>query len=216
MAWPTNSLEIKHRVFALLCVLTSSPFEHPSVKCRVLSSAYLFTPCYAASNGELETSHSSRKDVEELLQELDISGEERSQLFKSIADAFIQSGQPQSAAIDAIALALCSSTLFDFDPLFKLDAVVSAKDREALSLLQVFLNSDLAELHSSLESHLAILEKYEFASILQIELSEVEKWAIDANIKGLLHQYMFPSVMQSTLVTTGSALLGSAATYCAA
>ncbi|KAG1844398.1 hypothetical protein C8R48DRAFT_678419 [Suillus tomentosus] len=138
----------------------------------------------------------NKKDVEELSQELDISGEERSQLWKSIADAFIQSGQPQSAAIDAIALALCSPTLFDFDPLFKLDAVVSAKDHEAFSLLQVFFNSGLPELHSWLESHPTILEKY-------------------ANIKGFLYQYTFPSVMQS-LVTTSSALLGSAATYCTA
>ncbi|KAG1803274.1 hypothetical protein EV424DRAFT_1351557 [Suillus variegatus] len=150
------------------------------------SSAYLFTPCYAANNGELETLRSSRNDVEELLQELDISGEERSQLFKSIADAFIQSGQPQSAAIDAIALALCSPTSFDFDPLFKLDAVVSAKDHEAFSLLQLFLNSGLPELHSPVESHPAILEKYEVASILQIELSKVEKWAIDVIRTGLL------------------------------
>ncbi|KAG1895637.1 uncharacterized protein F5891DRAFT_1193966 [Suillus fuscotomentosus] len=112
-----------------------------------------------------------------------MSGEERSQLFKSIADAFIQCGQPygnrlsshasyvssspssspesQSAAIDVIALALYSPTLFYFDPLFKLDAVVSAKDHEAFSLLQVFLSSGLPELHSSLESHPAILEKYE-------------------------------------------------------
>ncbi|KAG1794635.1 uncharacterized protein HD556DRAFT_1368831, partial [Suillus plorans] len=216
---PTHwKLNIASPRSSLLGILTSSPSEHPSVKCR--SSAYLFTPCYAANNGELETLRSSRKDVEELLQELDISGEERSQFFKSIADAFIQSGQPygnclsshasyvssspsssQSAAINAIALALCSPTSFDFDPLFKLDAVVSAKDHEAFSLLQVFLNSGLPELHSPLESHPAILEKYaadlssvivslfshighdlpysEVASIQQIELSKVEKWAID-------------------------------------
>ncbi|KAG2054066.1 hypothetical protein BDR06DRAFT_1021065 [Suillus hirtellus] len=146
----------------------------------IQSSAYLFTLRYAANNGELETLRSSRNDVEELLQELDISGEERSQLFKSIADASIQSGQPygncssshasyvssspssfpesQSAAIDVVALALYSPTLFYFGPLFKLDAVVSAKDHEA------FYDLPYSEV----------------ASILQIELNEVEKWAIDA------------------------------------
>ncbi|KAG1794555.1 uncharacterized protein HD556DRAFT_1474598 [Suillus plorans] len=154
------------------------------------------------NNGELETLRLSRKDVEQWLQEWNISGEERSQFLKSVVDAFIQSGLPQSAAVDAIALALCLPR--DFDPLFKLDAAVSAKDHEPFSLLQVFLNSGLPELHSWLESHPAALEKYELdqarlerkirllsfaslgfarvghdlpysevASILQIELSEV-------------------------------------------
>jgi translation initiation factor 3 subunit M len=48
----------------------------------------------AAANGELETLRLSRKDVEQWLQEWDISREERSQFLKSIVDAFIQSGQP--------------------------------------------------------------------------------------------------------------------------
>ncbi|KAG1797715.1 uncharacterized protein HD556DRAFT_1267237 [Suillus plorans] len=250
--WPTNSPEIKHYVSSLLGVLTSSPSEHPSVRYRVISNLFNATPRnsalrlpiytallkVAANNGELETLRLSRKDVEKWLQEWDISGEERSQFLKSIVDAFIQSGQPetayhhtlsyvsslsssspesQSAAVDAIALALRLPSLFDFDPLFKLDAVVSAKDHELFSLLQVFLNNGLPELHSWLESHPTALEKYELdraqlerkirllsfaslgfahvghdlpysevASILQIELSEVEKWAIDVIRTGLL------------------------------
>ncbi|KAG2060054.1 hypothetical protein BDR06DRAFT_1003102 [Suillus hirtellus] len=247
--WPTNLPEIKHYVSSLLGVLTSSPSEHPSVRYRVISNLFNATPRnsalrlpiytallkVAASNGELETLHLSRKDVEQWLQEWDISAEERSQFLKSIVDAFIQSGQPetayhhtlsyvsslsssspesQSAVVDAIALALRLPSLFDFDPLFKLDAVVSAKDHELFSLLQVFLNSGLPELHSWLESHSAALEKYgkslerkirllsfaslgfahvghdlpysEVASTLQIELSEVEKWAIDVIRTGLL------------------------------
>jgi translation initiation factor 3 subunit M len=70
------------------------------------------------------------------------------------------SPEGQSAAIDAIALALRLPSLFDLDPLFKLDAVVSAKDHELFSLLQVFLNSGLPEFHSWLESHPTVLEKY--------------------------------------------------------
>ncbi|KAG1831049.1 hypothetical protein EV424DRAFT_214102 [Suillus variegatus] len=185
----------------------------------------------ATNNGELETLCLSRKDIEQWLQEWDISGEERSQFLKSSVDAFIQSDQPETAyhhtlsyvsslpfsspspAIDAIALALRLPSLFDFDPLFKLDAVVSVKDHELFSLLQVFLKSGLP----GLESHPAALEKYELdraqlgrkirllsfaslgfahvghdlpyseiASILQIELSEVEKWAIDVFRAGLL------------------------------
>ncbi|KAG1906184.1 uncharacterized protein F5891DRAFT_975617 [Suillus fuscotomentosus] len=159
----------------------------------------IYTPLLKvpANNGELETLCLSRSDVEQWLQEWDIFGEERSQFLKSIVDAFIQSDQPetayhhtlsnvsllpsswaesQSAAIDAIALALRLPSLFDFDPLFKLDAVVSAKDHGLFSLLQ-------------LESHPAALEKYELdraqleqvSSILRIESSQIEKWAIDVS-----------------------------------
>ncbi|KAG2108659.1 uncharacterized protein F5147DRAFT_612440 [Suillus discolor] len=250
--WPTNSPEIKHHVSSLLDVLTSSPSEHSSVRYRVISNLFNATPRnsalrlpiytallkVAANNGELHTLRLSKKDIEQWLQEWDISGEERSQFLKSIVDAFIQSDQPetayhhtlsyvsslpssspesQSAAVDAIALALRLPSLFDFDPLFKLDAVVSAQDHELFSLLQVFFNSGLPELNSWLESHPAALEKYELdraqlerkirllsfaslgfahvghdlpysevASILQIELSEVEKWAIDVIRTGLL------------------------------
>jgi translation initiation factor 3 subunit M len=70
------------------------------------------------------------------------------------------SPEGQSAAIDAIALALRLPLLFDLDPLFKLDAVVSAKDHELFPLLQVFLNGGLPEFRSWLESHPAVLEKY--------------------------------------------------------
>jgi len=66
----------------------------------------------------------------------------------------------QSAAIDAIALALRLPSIFDFDPLFKLDAVVAAKDHELFSLLQVFLNGGLPEFHSWSEKYPGVLEKY--------------------------------------------------------
>ncbi|KAG2097941.1 uncharacterized protein F5147DRAFT_763305 [Suillus discolor] len=153
----------------------------------------------AANNGELETLRLSRRDVEQWLKEWNISVEECSQSLKSVVDAFRQFSQPeiayhhtlssisslpssspesQSEAVDAIALALRLPSLFDFDPLFKLDAVVSAKDHEPFSLLQVFLNSGLPELHS--------WPLFSKNMILQIELSEVEKWAIDGIRTSLL------------------------------
>lgn len=250
--WASNSPETNHHVSSLLYILTSSHSDQPSVKYRVISNLFNATPRNSAlrlpiykallqvatENGELESLRLTRKDIEQWLQEWDISSEERSQFLKSIVEAFIKSGQPetayhhtlayvsslpssspdgQSAAIDAIALALRLPSLFDLDPLFKLDAVVAAKDHELFSLLQVFLNSGLPELHSWLESHPAVLEKYELdqaqlerkirllsfaslgfahvghdlpysevASTLQIDLSQVEKWAIDVIRTGLL------------------------------
>ncbi|KAG1718160.1 uncharacterized protein EDB91DRAFT_1352529 [Suillus paluster] len=249
--WPADSPETKLHISSLLSVLSSSPSDHPSVKYRVISNLFNATPRnsalrlpiytalleVAAANGQLETLRLSRKDVEQWLQEWNISSEERTQFLKSIVDAFTKSSQPetayqytlsylsslptshdgQSAAIDAIALALRLPSLFDLDPLFKLDVVVAAKDHELFSLLQVFLNGGLPEFRSWLESHPSVPEKYELdpsqlerkirllsfaslgfthvghdlpyseiASTLQIELSQVEKWAIDVIRTGLL------------------------------
>ncbi|KAG1787170.1 hypothetical protein EV424DRAFT_1562039 [Suillus variegatus] len=78
----------------------------------IQSSAYLFTPRYAANDGELETLRSSRKDVKEWLQEWDISGGERSQFLKSVIDAFIQSGQPLTTEAD-LALSPCNPAIVD-------------------------------------------------------------------------------------------------------
>jgi translation initiation factor 3 subunit M len=131
------------------------------------------------------------------------------------------------AAIDAIATALRLPTIFDFDPLFKLDAVIAVKDHELFSLLHIFLNEGLSQFktwegkHASAfqqysESHFHIelkflLKKFTdldktqlerkirlltlaslgfknigqdlpyatIASALQVDPSEVEKWAID-------------------------------------
>lgn len=70
------------------------------------------------------------------------------------------SAAAQAAAIRLVATALTLPSLFDFDPLFKLDAVISAKDHELFSLLQIFLNDGLLELNSWKEHHPGALEKY--------------------------------------------------------
>ncbi|KAG1867291.1 PCI-domain-containing protein [Suillus subalutaceus] len=203
--WPTNSPEIKHYVSSLLGVLASSPSEHSSVRYRVLSNLFNATPRnsalrlsiyttllqLAAANGELETLRLSRKDNGISL------GKERSHFLKSIG---------QSAAIDAIALALRLPSLFDFDPLFKVGRrCFSTRSRTFHRFCRLFLNSGLPEFRSWLESHPTNSTKHslsrrsvfchlrhwvlhtfghdlpysEVASVLQIELSQVEKWAID-------------------------------------
>ena len=70
----------------------------------------------------------------------------------------------QSAAVDAIAMALRLPTIFDFDPLFKLDAVVAAKDNELFSLLQVFLNHGVAEFRHWEEGHPAAFQTHSTSS----------------------------------------------------
>ena len=72
--------------------------------------------------------------------------------------SYIRSLPPTSetgkiAAVDAIATALRLPNIFDFDPLFKLDAVVAVNDHELFSLLHIFLN-DVKESSQKLEEHL--------------------------------------------------------------
>ena len=66
----------------------------------------------------------------------------------------------QSAAADAIAAALRQPSIFDFEPLCKVEAVIAAKDHELFSLLQIFLNNGLAEVQAFADSHAALLETY--------------------------------------------------------
>lgn len=73
-------------------------------------------------------------------------------------DATSEAGK--AAAVDAIATALRLPTIFDFDPLLKLDAVVAAKDSELFSLLQIFLNEGLAEFNAWEGSHSGVLEQH--------------------------------------------------------
>lgn len=83
------------------------------------------------------------------------------------------SEEAKSAALDVIATALRLPTIFDFDPLFKLDAVISVKDHELFSLLQAFLNGGLPEFKAWQAKHTPILEKYRkllFAVLLTLRL----------------------------------------------
>ena len=69
-----------------------------------------------------------------------------------------QSAQP--AALDAIATALSNSTVFDFDPLFKLDAVVATRSHPLFALLQVFFNGGVDDLHAWQSAHADVSSKF--------------------------------------------------------
>lgn len=75
----------------------------------------------------------------------------------------------KAAAVDVIATALRLPTIFDFDSLFKLDAVVAIKDHELFSLLQVFLNGGLAEFRTWQQSHPQTLEKFRTSLPISVE-----------------------------------------------
>lgn len=65
-----------------------------------------------------------------------------------------------AAAIDAISAALRLPTLFNFDSLFKLDAVIAVKEHELFGLLQLFLNDGLVEFKSWSATHSGTFQKY--------------------------------------------------------
>ena len=62
--------------------------------------------------------------------------------------------------MDAVASALRLPSYFDFDSLFRLDAVVAAKDHELFALLKIFLNDDLAQYKAWADSHAGAFAKY--------------------------------------------------------
>jgi translation initiation factor 3 subunit M len=176
--------------------------------------------------------------VENWLLEWDVALEEKSEFLKTVADAYAKYGQmdtsykytlswvrsiptsspsARSAAIQAIQTALCLPSVFDFDPLFKLEAVLAVKDHELFNLLQIFLSDGLAEFNSWEAAHSDTLGKHDLdrsqlerkirlltlaslafkhvgsdlpysriASVLQVEISEVENWVIDVIRSGLV------------------------------
>ena len=62
--------------------------------------------------------------------------------------------------MDAVAAALRLPSYFNFDSLFRLDAVVAAKDHELFALLQIFLNDGLAQYKAWADSHAGAFAKY--------------------------------------------------------
>ena len=62
--------------------------------------------------------------------------------------------------MDAVAAALRMPSYFDFDALFRLDAVVAAKGHELFTLLQIFLNDGLPEYKAWNGAHAGALAQY--------------------------------------------------------
>jgi translation initiation factor 3 subunit M len=70
------------------------------------------------------------------------------------------SQEAQTAALTAIASALRLATILDFDPLFKLEAVVAVKTHELFGLLQIFLNNSLSDFKIWVSGHPDTLEQH--------------------------------------------------------
>ena len=73
--------------------------------------------------------------------------------------------------MEAVAAALRLPSYFDFDSLFRLDAVVAAKDHELFALLQIFLNDSLAQYKAWADSHAGVFAKYGACAYLALSTS---------------------------------------------
>lgn len=76
------------------------------------------------------------------------------------------SPEAKTAAVDLIATALRLPSIFDFDALFKLSAIMAVKDHELFSLLRIFLNDGLPEYENWEASHQGALQKYRKSNCL--------------------------------------------------
>ncbi|KAG5340416.1 hypothetical protein C0989_001656 [Termitomyces sp. Mn162] len=221
---PATQKFLKYRILSNLFNAT----EHTSsIRPLVYSSLVQIS----SANGDLDVLQITRINVEKWLSEWTVPPTEKASFLKTISGAYEAESQPeisyeyerlyvqtlpatspgaQESAIDLIATALRLPNVFDFDPLFKLDAVISAKDHELFSLLQIFLSDGLQEFNVWVDSHPDALNKHKLdrsrlehkirlltlaslafqyvgrnlpyskvAEALQVDLAEVEKWAID-------------------------------------
>jgi translation initiation factor 3 subunit M len=184
----------------ILSIVSSSTSKSTSLKYRIVSNflasvpadSPLRLPVYRAllalsvQEGELDTLRPSVSDIEKSLAQWRVSDEEKSDLLKSIADAYSQVSQPdlsyqfllsyvrsipasspsaQNAGLEAVAAALRQPSVFDFDPLFKLDAIIALKGHPLFALLQIFMNHGLTEYQSWAASNSSSLDEYKIDNV---------------------------------------------------
>ncbi|KIJ37443.1 hypothetical protein M422DRAFT_178100 [Sphaerobolus stellatus SS14] len=171
---PTDHTFIKYRVLTnLFNALPNRSTLRPRVYKALLN--------LATENEELDSLQIKPTDVEKWIDEWDISAEEKSNFVKSISDAFAKLGQKetaytyevayvrsispsspkaQPAALFAIATALRLPSIFNFDALFKIDAVQVAKDQPLYALLRVILEGSIADLDSWVVANEATLNEF--------------------------------------------------------
>ncbi|EAU84440.1 PCI domain-containing protein [Coprinopsis cinerea okayama7 len=171
---PSDQLPIKYRVLSNL--FNSLPRNSP-----LRSLVYTTILQIAVEKDDLRSLQLTKSEVQKWISEWDLSDEQKAEFLKQVADAFAKTGQlaqsyeysllyiqklpstsdaAREAAVTALSNALRLPDVFDFDPLFKLDAVIAVKDHELFSLLQVFINNGLAEFKAWEASHPGSLEKH--------------------------------------------------------
>lgn len=81
-------------------------------------------------------------------------------LLASLQNLPSNSPHAESSAIQAISTSLKLPSVFDFDSLFKIDAIINLQGHELFSLLKVFLSGGLDDYKKWESKHSASIEKY--------------------------------------------------------
>ncbi|TCD70003.1 hypothetical protein EIP91_005253 [Steccherinum ochraceum] len=170
----------------------------------------------ASANDELSYISLSTAVLEKWLSEWDVTDEEKSKFIKVVVDAYTKAGDAEAsyqysivyvrslptstetahgAALDLISTALRSPTVFDFDPLFRLDAVVAAKSHETFPLLQIFLNDGLSEYKAWEASHSDLYTKFD------LDKAQLERKIRLLSLASLAFQNLGRDVSYSVLAT---------------
>ncbi|KAF9006663.1 hypothetical protein BDQ17DRAFT_1324641 [Cyathus striatus] len=169
-----NRLSITYRI--LYCNRLSNLFNVIPRASPLRLAVYRTLLSLATANDNLAALQIEQDEVKKWLSEWNIPEEEKAAFLKSLPMRMQQlakslpasSSEAKSAAVDLIATALRLPNIFDFDPLFKLDAIIAVKDNELFSLLQIFLNSELPEFRAWIQSHPTVAEKYNL-DVTQLE-----------------------------------------------
>jgi len=207
---PDSKSSIKYRILSNLFNATPTTYSlRPLVYSAILD--------LATAKDELEVLNLSRPGVEKWLSEWDIPDTQKAAFAKRVADAYSRCGQREKAyeyslthvrlipttlpeahfaALDVIAEALRLPTVFDFDPLIKLDSVAAAKDHELFTLLHLFLNNGLAEFQAWEASHPGTIDKYELTK------SELERKIRLLTLASLAFKYIGQDLPYSRIAET--------------
>lgn len=81
-------------------------------------------------------------------------------LLASLRNLTPDSPHAESSAIQAISTSLKLPSIFDFDALFKIDAIIKLQGHELFSLLKVFLSGGLEDYQKWESEHSASIEEY--------------------------------------------------------
>jgi translation initiation factor 3 subunit M len=206
----SDNSSVKYRILTNL--FNATP---PSSALRL--PIYTTTLQVAAANSELELLALSKSDIERWLKEWEVSDAERSQFLKMIVDTLTQAGQlesayeyrivytlsvppsspeSRSAAVDTIVAALRLPSIFDFDALYNLDAVIAVKDHELFPLLHIFLNNGFPEFRAWADGHSAVLDSY------QLDISQLEHKMRLLAFSSLGFDYIGRDLPYSTIAST--------------
>lgn len=226
----TKPEALREQVTPLIHTITTSP-DHTLVKYRILSNFFNTLPrpsplrlevynallTVASSQGDLDVLNVQQKEVEQWLEEWDVSPEEKSTVLKRLADTFAGNNQSvksyeflqmytqslpptsleaASAVLETVALGLRLPTVVDFDSLLRLDAIKSVKDYPILSLLRIFVGGTYSDFSAWLSSNEGVLSQF------KLEKSALERKMRLLTLANLGAQNVGATVPYSTIAST--------------